>query len=153
MCGEQHFPVVSSCAPVGSPPRVRGTVGAWGMRLFPARITPACAGNSIVPQKSPSGSEDHPRVCGEQHIQKQTQIFEQGSPPRMRGTETSPNPCSTGYRITPACAGNSIYLFFLTLLLRDHPRVCGEQTTRSAWTDSISGSPPRVRGTVSLSLK
>ena len=49
-------------------------------------------------------------------------------------------------RITPACAGKRHFRAASLLILKDHPRVCGE---KSAWVftaTSILGSPPRVRG-------
>ena len=32
------------------------------------------------------------------------------------------------------------------ILDEDHPRVCGEKTTRIDWHDDDWGSPPRMRG-------
>ena len=51
------------------------------------------------------------------------------------------------HRITPACAGNSLARFFLYFLLKDHPRVCGEQMAVTIENLEKAGSPPRVRGT------
>ena len=76
--------------------------------------------------------------------------------------------CPVGlYRITPACAGNSIfyspfrYLMWITpacagnrspatgmaCASEDHPRVCGEQKKSFSKNARAKGSPPRVRGT------
>ena len=51
-------------------------------------------------------------------------------------------------RFIPACAGNSLFGSYLYGLFPVHPRVCGEQgvALRMSWT--VSGSSPRVRGTV-----
>ena len=66
VCGEQLFRYQEISGKLGSPPRVRGTAFPSGSGWRLRRITPACAGNSIVtsPHIRPSG--DHPRVCGEQ---------------------------------------------------------------------------------------
>ena len=50
-------------------------------------------------------------------------------------------------RITPACAGNRKSQAFARLLLQDHPRVCGEQSSGPHIMELRIGSPPRVRGT------
>ena len=50
--------------------------------------------------------------------------------------------------ITPACAGKSNYTTCQTVVNRDHPRVCGEKTTKSRNASGARGSPPRVRGKV-----
>ena len=48
--------------------------------------------------------------------------------------------------ITPACAGKTTGAATLGELLRDHPRVCGENGTQSSIFRPVVGSPPRVRG-------
>ena len=57
-------------------------------------------------------------------------------------------PCAVG--ITPACAGKRGGRTVSFFLIRDHPRVCGEKArTLIAWEEP-QGSPPRVRGKVSV---
>ena len=71
------------------------------------RITPACAGNSILFFAFRDKSWDHPRLRGEQgHVSKYIDI-ETGSPPLARGTECKCDRNLDGAGITPACAGNS----------------------------------------------
>ena len=41
-------------------------------------------------------------------------------------------------------------MYTLNGVSRDHPRVCGEKDFASAVMPSIPGSPPRVRGKVSM---
>ena len=86
-------------------------------------------------------------MCGEQIASLSCFIHRSGSPPRVRGTV--PHKCAWRKRhgITPACAGNSGLGGVADGASRDHPRVCGEQS--SVYFDLISGkgSPPRVRGT------
>ena len=50
-------------------------------------------------------------------------------------------------RIIPACAGNSPMTVRMRFPSWDHPRVCGEQISKSCIILSASGSSPRVRGT------
>ena len=59
-----------------------------------------------------------------------------------------PSAAVTFTGITPACAGNSLQRLFPWVKLKDHPRVCGEQSFFIPFPDDTIGSPPRVRGTV-----
>ena len=52
------------------------------------------------------------------------------------------------YRITPACAGKSSWIFSAPACCTDHPRVCGEKVVAQAFFTLQAGSPPRVRGKV-----
>ena len=148
MCGEQLHRGSNGQRTVGSPPRVRGTGPNRFAGRFDYRITPACAGNSRVPPQKKPPSQDHPRVCGEQTLI--TQLFKGvgGSPPRVRGTASTLMSKDKAVRITPACAGNRFPRRRRARTRRDHPRVCGEQTSNQIGYLLHYGSPPRVRGTV-----
>ena len=65
MCGEKPALPPGVLAPPGSPPHVRGKVGAAGLNNLIDGITPACAGKSLSGHTSKSGMKDHPRMCGE----------------------------------------------------------------------------------------
>ena len=69
-----------------------------------------------------------------------------GSPPRVRGKEDSRHGDGKEDGITPACAGKSRVRMAFFLVLRDHPRVCGEKSTTLPGGGRARGSPPRVRG-------
>ena len=86
-------------------------------------------------------------MCGEQAHVLLHLIRVLGSPPRVRGTDTHIVIRLRKSRITPACAGNRQSSIQTVALLRDHPRVCGEQLSASELLFPIKGSPPRVRGT------
>ena len=65
VCGEnQTFPTVAKFVR-GSPPRVRGKRYDNKLLLITARITPACAGKTLLESTRLYSPEDHPRVCGE----------------------------------------------------------------------------------------
>ena len=147
MCGEQGPEIWAAMLRTGSPPRVRGTVVAVGGRWAIARITPACAGNSVLSMVVLLWLEDHPRVCGEQTIRYNWLYPDNGSPPRVRGTGNFAGFGAGGNGITPACAGNSNGLDDGRLIGGDHPRVCGEQQLKFHIYFREQGSPPRVRGT------
>ena len=70
MCGEKRiFQNVLQQAS-GSPPRVRGEGFLFRFRALLVRITPACAGRSIWTALWGRYAKDHPRVCGEKHVEK-----------------------------------------------------------------------------------
>ena len=108
VCGEQDGYQEMTTEQKGSPPRVRGTVEFLFAHSCQQRITPACAGNRAT--DPPRGGEcgDHPRVCGEQYAGFSAFSITVGSPPRVRGTGKRWWNYKRIWRITPACAGNSI---------------------------------------------
>ena len=69
-----------------------------------------------------------------------------GSPPRVRGKQCAALRLKGCERITPACAGKTLYLRLGRTRSSDHPRVCGENGLRGGWNKWNNGSPPRVRG-------
>ena len=72
-------------------------------------ITPAYAGKSTSMASWLKPLGDHPRVCGEKNIVYRAVGILQGSPPRMRGKESSLDQLSGRFRITPAYAGKSFH--------------------------------------------
>ena len=64
---------------------------------------------------------DHPRVCGEKQGVPGLALLFRGSPPRVRGEAKS---CSSHDFV----AGRRVTTFPWILLVKDHPRVCGEKT-------------------------
>ena len=147
VCGEQTKLPNVTILPLGSPPRVRGTVLNFWIPDEMRRITPACAGNRTGCNRLYRPMGDHPRVCGEQFIDSLTIKSHRGSPPRVRGTGLSMTCPSSSVGITPACAGNSYLAYGKEYGVKDHPRVCGEQCRTPPHPGEGKGSPPRVRGT------
>ena len=109
-------------------------------------ITPAYAGKRAEQAHSMSCSEDHPRVCGEKSGSCFFLSIVLGSPPRMRGKGNVNLRTPNFSGITPAYAGKSTSSVPLALLLKDHPRVCGEKTRPYRMPQTSPGSPPRMRG-------
>ena len=147
VCGEQFVFSFELVCGRGSPPRVRGTDVCGHVRPLARRITPACAGNRAASTDAEYPYTDHPRVCGEQPPPAPAASQGAGSPPRVRGTAQKARAYTSLPRITPACAGNSSGPCPGAGGTPDHPRVCGEQCSRSCKNRRASGSPPRVRGT------
>ena len=87
-------------------------------------------------------------MCGEKTVPQGEYNPNWGSPPRVRGKGAFKLLRKPGFRITPACAGKSGEARLDTLLIEDHPRVCGEKDFYDAFSSAPHGSPPRVRGKV-----
>ena len=66
---------------------MRGKLGSFDEITFSTRITPACAGKTYIEAIEESFIEDHPRVCGENHILDNVRQKIEGSPPRVRGKQ------------------------------------------------------------------
>ena len=64
----------------------------------------------------------------------------------MRGKAALPAVPLRRSGITPAYAGKSVEFFFCLSLVQDHPRLCGEKTSRTSPSTSFVGSPPPMRG-------
>ena len=133
---------------MGSPPRVRGEGICLDRHRPRLRITPACAGRSVKHHGQIFVCQDHPRVCGEKRGSTSCLVTTPGSPPRVRGEDTSQSVVKARNRITPACAGRRGYIPVGSAITRDHPRVCGEKRSLVFPRLSTGGSPPRVRGEV-----
>ncbi len=146
--GEQRFCPPEIADLWGSPPRARGTAEPAGAHRPGRGITPACAGNRPPAIPAWRDGEDHPRVRGEQFQRGPPSSGGPGSPPRARGTASPSTTARPSGGITPACAGNSVPRQAVRHRPGDHPRVRGEQISRSEMSCVDAGSPPRARGTV-----
>ena len=109
-------------------------------------ITPAGAGKTKRVCIRRVAIQDHPRGCGENFEAYSTAIQSGGSPPRMRGKLGYSFFNNIGKRITPADAGKTCHKATLASASRDHPRGCGENTSRHVSGKPSLGSPPRMRG-------
>ena len=127
---------------------MRGTEYCLSAFRRARRITPARAGNRCQPGLGHRPRQDHPRACGEQLPNLSTQYGNNGSPPRVRGTERMGLRQGFRERITPARAGNRCGSRKCQRNYEDHPRACGEQDHHHGIFWHHNGSPPRVRGTV-----
>ena len=145
--GEQGSNVGCGTRNGGSPPLARGTGCVADAAWRPCRITPACAGNRRLWMDSSICLWDHPRLRGEQSSNFDILAAKSGSPPLARGTERYALYKSWRLGITPACAGNRCPPPARVMLVRDHPRLRGEQTRSPALKTTPLGSPPLARGT------
>ncbi len=146
-CGEQQT-LGQRCGPSdGSSPRMRGTVVRNLESVLSERFIPAHAGNRLMSNIEFSKSSVHPRACGEQRTKIAIVKDENGSSPRMRGTEALGKARPSAVRFIPAHAGNSLSGMICNFCGRVHPRACGEQNPPFHNPPSTIGSSPRMRGT------
>lgn len=108
MCGEYYDQKWLAQPSRGSPPHVRGILNYTSKKVKAFRITPACAGNTSKARKKPCKRLDHPRMCGEYGLIRTQAPASSGSPPHVRGILFPLFKRAFAYRITPACAGNTL---------------------------------------------
>ena len=145
MCGKNHHSARVIHIIPGSPPRVREKPSYHAWTKSKLRITPACAGKTLWNCSLTCFTQDHPRVCGKNHLKRVLNHSRLGSPPRVREKHGSNRSRKNTRGITPACAGKTKPLFLTWRLTRDHPRVCGKNATFPRFVTGRTGSPPRVR--------
>ena len=113
-------------------------------------ITPAYAGKSKGLYLHVDVTRDHPRLCGEKSSMVHRPCKKTGSPPPMRGKEFYQPYEKAAVGITPAYAGKRCYNQIPCPHSRDHPRLCGEKFRIVVSTAFRSGSPPPMRGKVTV---
>ena len=150
VCGEKFTTLHGENDFWGSPPRMRGKACGLFQLVESPGITPAYAGKREGPKNAQSKVGDHPRVCGEKRYAIVKSSFDKGSPPRMRGKAEGKAEIARTLRITPAYAGKSYHARHMVIIIRDHPRVCGEKARTLIVQNEPQGSPPRMRGKGSL---
>ena len=107
VCGENLNLIASKLRGAGSPPRVRGKPQQLFEIFEQLRITPACAGKTLIGWSTDPAKWDHPRVCGENTLSAKLPSSSTGSPPRVRGKLLYRIKRKLYDRITPACAGKT----------------------------------------------
>ena len=115
---------------LGSPPLARGIQTSVKAPPLLIGITPACAGNTQFNSVSRFPGWDHPRLRGEYLASGNVDTAPPGSPPLARGIHLLICQDLLGFRITPACAGNTSWSVPLNQKRRDHPRLRGEYTKK-----------------------
>ena len=143
----EYIPVLAPPPPAkGSPPLARGIPPIDPYRTKGGRITPACAGNTRLPERIEPGFWDHPRLRGEYTAISCRAACIRGSPPLARGIRLVDSCANVFFGITPACAGNTRMPLRKTLHWRDHPRLRGEYKNVPGLPTKTKGSPPLARG-------
>ena len=150
MRGKGGFPRLTVLH-AGITPAYAGKSTVWTVRKRSKQgITPAYAGKRDSSSRSTSTRWDHPRMCGEKCLLMPLPLKGLGSPPHVRGKALFHVFCHQMLRITPACAGKSLCILHSLSRHKDHPRMCGEKRLFGLLCLFQLGSPPHVRGKVSV---
>ena len=110
------------------------------------RIIPADAGSTAPAAGIGAGRWDHPRRCGEHGDVTLMESNQRGSSPQMRGAHNIIPIVVQNVRIIPADAGSTARLIPYHLIVKDHPRRCGEHCMTTSLRLNGSGSSPQMRG-------
>ena len=132
MCGEHLVVVYLLCCLPGSSPHVRGALNIKIGELLTTRIIPACAGSTLCSLPCVFHCRDHPRMCGEHREPDGFPRTRVGSSPHVRGAQHFRTQVGHILGIIPACAGSTLFFSLSFLSCRDHPRMCGEHTSKIA---------------------
>ena len=132
MCGEHRNIIACICVSLGSSPHVRGAQKHCRHRRGVPGIIPACAGSTIRFYPECGGNGDHPRMCGEHSLSINHAGTPVGSSPHVRGALLRRHPGFGRLGIIPACAGSTTCVSWREYWPRDHPRMCGEHTSKIA---------------------
>ena len=145
-CGENSRMRSNTCPLAGSSPLMRGKQDFGSYPLWEWGLIPAHAGKTSSRSTRRSSTTAHPRSCGENHRMKSVAASLMGSSPLMRGKRVDPGRAAMGHGLIPAHAGKTVVGGDHSVLLRAHPRSCGENSMpliegRLRW-----GSSPLMRG-------
>ena len=146
MCWDYNKGVDNMVKIMGSPLHVRGLHIYSFLSIFCLRITPACAGTTLLYIILYLVIGDHPRLCEDYYLSSSLALMVEGSPPHVRGLRPKKDTSSRVLRITPACAGTTVLSCPRHRLHQDHPRLCGDYVDQGKASISSRGSPPPVRG-------
>ena len=146
VCGENRFDTDPLLHDDGSSPRVRGKPGRPRSCPPLCGLIPACAGKTRLMGFQGLRRRAHPRVCGENLLERRGQLPRQGSSPRVRGKPCDAAPARRDLGLIPACAGKTLSPDTPDSMVAAHPRVCGENRYVSPRPSRANGSSPRVRG-------
>ena len=130
----------------GPPPPARGEPARGALVATSKRTTPACAGRTAASRAPGRAPPDHPRLRGENRLGRPDGARLVGPPPPARGERRALQDMPDGPRTTPACAGRTCGRRTSTTARPDHPRLRGENVTRSPPCLPVPGPPPPARG-------
>ena len=145
-CGAHPSDFAERRRSAGSSPRMRGSHPLIALDVTDAGIIPAHAGLTWPSARRRCWRRDHPRACGAHKRYVTEVVVNEGSSPRMRGSQLCRRLLHGIYGIIPAHAGLTDDCGRQSRLPRDHPRACGAHTPHIRISFRCQGSSPRMRG-------
>ena len=146
-CGEHVTWLRSSTSPLGSSPRMWGTLVSASVHAVRIRFIPTHVGNTAA--RSPGSLETsvHPHACGEHPGHPPDPVLVAGSSPRMWGTRPGCTASRGSRRFIPTHVGNTSRGGRCPRLRTVHPHACGEHGITVRCLRVRTGSSPRMWGT------
>ena len=132
MCGEHRTVNAARIPASGSSPHVRGAQAVGFDAGGEVGIIPACAGSTCPHRRRWTFTWDHPRMCGEHDKEVFAALAAAGSSPHVRGALEIQGVAFLRDGIIPACAGSTSRIRDARSDPWDHPRMCGEHTSKIA---------------------
>ena len=126
ICGEHHVRLAVHQPAPGSSPHMRGALGYSADDAAKSGIIPAYAGSTATRRYCAAPPRDHPRICGEHLDVGKADLGNDGSSPHMRGARWVRNIMRMKTGIIPAYAGSTHEDEDSYIIVKDHPRICGE---------------------------
>ena len=130
----------------GSSPLSRGILDPERNLGLVHGIIPALAGNTCSATGIDNNRPDHPRSRGEYGGQGHRCLPKIGSSPLSRGIPHEGHCSPPNLGIIPALAGNTLAVWAVSRVIRDHPRSRGEYGRKSDDEEYNPGSSPLSRG-------
>ena len=130
----------------GSPPHPRGRCFVSLVHIFPSGFTPAYAGKMGCCTSFYTARGVHPRIRGEDLLDRDPYAYMPGSPPHTRGRYKFSSLGQMLGRFTPAYAGKIAGRHGDGGGVVVHPRIRGEDTAAPSGAPHTAGSPPHTRG-------
>ena len=149
-CGAHSLIFASFGGPLGSSPRMRGSLIVGTIDVIAGGIIPAHAGLTAFSLALSVRAWDHPRACGAHTNPSFIGRWAPGSSPRMRGSPGASANNSLRIGIIPAHAGLTFCTGATERGRGDHPRACGAHGYNYREVKNAQGSSPRMRGSPRL---
>ena len=108
--------------------------------------TPACAGKTSTNHGGKVGIRKHPRMRGEDCYQASNNDTLLETPPHARGRPAFRIEKNNVYGNTPACAGKTATANWMNIVIKKHPRMRGEDFSKSLPKILEMETPPHARG-------
>ena len=131
---------------VGSSPRGRGKRRLRRGRAQRHRLIPARAGKTSPGMRLWGAASAHPRAGGENYQYALNPGSSSGSSPRGRGKHALRTPADACFRLIPARAGKTLFIYLFIIIIQAHPRAGGENMGGWPFGAVFDGSSPRGRG-------
>ena len=140
-----HTDAMTSCH-IPLPPRARGKPRLKTSPPICPPSTPACAGQTTSSTKRDRTGALYPRVRGANCAWVSFLSAVAPLPPRARGKHLDDDSDPGAPASTPACAGQTAFVYSGARLFRLYPRVRGANARMSTMSSSACTLYPRVRG-------